>query len=129
MEALFGDTKLPVGRKRITTDDAKGSIMPRSLLPWTVMHSPSTSMVGIFITLLQSVLNCLAPNSCFSSRYLVDSNVTNESEGARWQQSARSVQVAESLQLTDREAGGWSCPSLGSTKNVSFRGQSGLPYL
>jgi hypothetical protein len=68
MEALFGDSKLPIGRRRSTTDDAKGSILPRVLLPWTVIHSPSTSMVGtFFVTWLQSVQKCPATNSCFCS--------------------------------------------------------------
>jgi hypothetical protein len=69
---------------------------------------------------------------------LVDSNVTDQPEGSRWQQSSRSVKVAESVQLTDRaesvqltdrEAGELSRSSLGPSKNVSFRGRSGLPYL
>jgi hypothetical protein len=57
MEALFGDTKLPIGRRRSTTDDAKGSILPRVLLPWTVIRNQSTSMVSTIVTWLQSVQN------------------------------------------------------------------------
>lgn len=49
MEALFGDQKLSsIGRRR-TPDDPSGTIVPRTLLPWTVISSPHTDMVSFDI--------------------------------------------------------------------------------
>jgi hypothetical protein len=47
MEALFGERELSVGRRRATTDNAKGSILPRVLLPWTAIFSPTVGMVSL----------------------------------------------------------------------------------
>lgn len=46
MEALFGDTKF--NRRSTSHETEVSSIMPRTLLPWSVIFSPAINMVSHF---------------------------------------------------------------------------------
>lgn len=90
MEALFGDAKAPfVSRRgRSTTmgtyeDEIASYVVPRTLLPWSVIFSPSTKMVRQLQYCVFDSSEKLSPCSqSFFFPLIVGCNAANESKGA-----------------------------------------------